>query len=129
MWLGWWWMGLGLMGAVISVVIGRNQNARRAGASWRMDALFLIVWLFSAALFAMLHPSNGLQVGAYFPLLFAAIYAAIGLWMGLRYILVGVFMAVATLAAYFYLRDYFFHWMALVGGGSLLLTGLWMRRA
>jgi hypothetical protein len=38
-------------------------------------------------------------------------------------------MGASTQVAYFYLREYFFHWMALVGGGSLLLTGLWMRKA
>jgi len=128
-WLGWWWMGLSLAGAVASVVIGRSQNIRRPGKSWRMGVLFLIIWLFTAALFTVLHPKSELQIGAYFPLLFAAIYAAIGLWLGLRYILVGVFMAVATLGAFFFLREYFFHWMALVGGGSLLLTGFWMRQA
>jgi hypothetical protein len=129
MWLGWWWMGLSLGGAAISVFLGRIENARRTARSWRMGMLFLILWLFTAALFAVLNPRDSLQTGAFFPLLFAAIYAAIGLWLGLRYILVGVFMAVATLGAYFYLREYFFHWMALVGGGSLLLTGFWMRRA
>ncbi|HKU63712.1 MAG TPA: hypothetical protein VJQ06_01515 [Rhizomicrobium sp.] len=128
-WLGWWWMGLSMTGAVVSTVIGRRQNVRRPGKSWRTGVLFGIIWLFTIALFAVLHPKNPLQIGAYFPLLFAAIYAALGLWMGLRYILVGVFMAVSTLGAYFYMREYFFHWMALVGGGSLLLTGLWMRRA
>ncbi|MEP7359172.1 MAG: hypothetical protein ABI847_18115 [Anaerolineales bacterium] len=128
-WLGWWWMGLSLAGAAISIVLGSTENARRTGRSWRVGMLFLIIWLFTACLFAVLHPKDSLQVGAYFPLLFSAIYAAIGLWLGLRYILVGVFMAAATLGAFFFLHEYFFHWMALVGGGSLLLTGLWMRQA
>jgi hypothetical protein len=128
MWMGWWWMVISMAGALASVLIGRRQNARRPGKSWRMGVLFGIMWLFSFFLFAIWHPTD-IQIGAYFPLLFSAIYAAVGLWLGLRYILVGVFMAVSTLAAYFTLREYFFHWMALVGGGSLLLTGLWMRKA
>ena len=80
------------------------------------------------ALFAIWHPTD-IQIVDYFPLLFAAIYTAIGLQLGLRYILIGVFMGASTQVAYFYLREYFFHWMALVGGGSLFLTGLWMRKA
>jgi hypothetical protein len=126
---GWWWTALTLAGVAASIAIGRAQYARRPGRSWRMGALFAIIWLFTAALFAVIHPKSELQVGAYFPLLFSAIYAAVGLWLGLRYILVGVFVALATLGAFFFLRDYFFAWMALVGGGALLLTGLWMRRA
>jgi hypothetical protein len=128
-WLNWWWSGLSITGAAISVAIGSTRKARRPGHSWRMTTLFLIIWLFSIALFAVLHPKDSMQIGAFFPLLFAAIYAAIGLWMGLRYILVGVFMAAATLGAFFFLPAYFYHWMALVGGGSLLLTGYWMRQA
>jgi hypothetical protein len=127
-WIGWWWMGLTLAGATAGMLIGGRQASRHGRSGWRYGALFLILWLFSIAVFAVLHPRSDLQVGAYFPLLFAAIYAAMGLWMGLRYILVGVFMAVATLGAYFFLRDYFFLWMALVGGGSLILTGFWLQR-
>jgi len=128
MWLGWWWMGLSMIGAAVSVAIGRRQNARRPGRSWRFGALFGILWLFSFFLFAIWHPTP-MQIGAFFPLLFAAIYAAIGLWLGTRYILVGLFMALSTLIAYFQMPQYFFLWMAMVGGGSLLLTGLWMRKA
>ncbi|MEY4964503.1 MAG: hypothetical protein RL274_86 [Pseudomonadota bacterium] len=124
----WMWMVISMAGALASVLIGRRQNARRPGKSWRMGALFAIHWIFSFFLFTIWHPTD-IQPAAYLPLLFAAIYTAIGLWLGLRNILVGVFMGVSTLVAYFYLREYFFHWMALVGGGSLLLTGLWMRKA
>jgi hypothetical protein len=128
-WVGWWWMALSFAGAAASIVIGRGQSARNGRPSWRFGVLFLIIWLYFFASFSVMHPHSEQQVGAYIPLLFAAIYAAIGLWLGLRYILVGAFMAAATLGAYFFLRDYFFFWMALVGGGSLILTGFWLRRA
>jgi hypothetical protein len=128
MWLGWWWLALSMSGALASMMIGLRQGSRRNSKSWRMGALFGIMWFFTLALFQIMSPRE-LQIAAYFPLAFSAIYTAIGLWLGLRYILVGVFMAVATLGAYYYLREYFLLWMALVGGGSLLLTGLWMRRA
>lgn len=128
-WLGWWWLALSLAGAAASIVIGRLQGRRNGRSGWRFGALFLILWLFVFFSFAILHPHSDRQVGAFFPLLFSAIYAAIGLWMGLRYILVGVFMAAASLGGYFWLGDLFFGWMALAGGGALLLTGLWLRRA
>jgi hypothetical protein len=43
-------------------------------------------------------------------------------------VILAAFLAAATLGAYFFLKDFFFVWMALVGGGSLLLAGLWMWR-
>jgi hypothetical protein len=127
-WIGWWWMTLTLAGVATSIWIGRRQRARNGQPNWRMAALFTIIWLYQFATFAVLHPHDSLQVGAAIPLLTAAIYAAVGLWLGLRYILVGAFVALATLAGYFLLRDYFLLWMALVGGGALILTGFWLRR-
>src|SRR5438067_2234078 len=88
MWIGWWWMGLSIGGAAASVVIGQGQNARRPGSAWRTGMLFVIIWLFTLALFVVLHPRSDLQVGAYFPLLFSAIYASVGLWLGMRYVMV-----------------------------------------
>jgi hypothetical protein len=34
-----------------------------------------------------------------------------------------------TVTGYVLLREHFMLWMSLCGGGTLLLTGLWMRRA
>jgi hypothetical protein len=77
-WLGWWWLVLSLTGAAASLGIGRMQNAHRFASDWRMGLLFLILWSFTGALFSVMQPKTGLQIGAYFPLLFAAIYTAIG---------------------------------------------------
>jgi hypothetical protein len=128
---GWLWLAAEVAGFALTMHVSIRQAARGRGrrGGWRIGVLFAILWLFTWALFAVLHPVNDYQIGVYFPLLFSAIYAAIGLWLGLRYVLVGAFMAVATLGAYFFLREYFFAWMALAGGGSLLLTGVWLQRA
>jgi len=127
-WIGWWWTVLSLGGATASITIGCRQASRNDHANWRFAALFLIIWGYFLACFSILHPHSNQEVGAYIPLLFAAIYAATGLWLGLRYIFIGALMAIASLGAYFFLRDYFFFWMALVGGGSLIVTGFWLRR-
>ena len=124
----WTWLGLILCGVGSSVFVSHAGNAQGRYASWRFTALFGVIALFTIALFAVMPPANPLQMGAYWPLLFGAIYAAAGLWMGLRYIAIGAFLTAATLGAYFLFRDYFLLWMALAGGGSLFLTGLWLKR-
>jgi hypothetical protein len=95
--IGWSWTGLSLAGVAACIIVGRKQALRNGRSAWRAAALFLIIWLYFFASFSVLPPHSEQQAGAYIPLLFAAIYAAIGLWLGLRYILVGVFVAVATL--------------------------------
>ncbi|HUO02746.1 MAG TPA: hypothetical protein VMU31_08210 [Rhizomicrobium sp.] len=124
---GWLWLMLSAIGIAISIWIGNSYAKDRGRAGWRTGFVFVIIFAFTFALFSVLPPTNTLQAGAYSPLLLSAIYATAGLWKGIRFILLGAFLAIATLFAFFYLKDFFFVWMALAGGGSLLLTGLWMR--
>jgi len=114
----------GVAGSLIISLMGRgsrNYNSRRIAAA------FAVMWIFTYALFAIF-PPNPLKIGAYFPLLFSALYAGVGLWLGLRYVVAAVFLATATLGGYFLMRDHFFAWMAFAGGGILILTGIWLRR-
>jgi len=68
------------------------------------------------------------QVGAFMPLVVAAGYAVLGLWCGLRFVLVGAVLAVLTLGGFFLLPTQFALWMAAVGGGALVLGGSWLRQ-
>ncbi len=124
---GWLWMALSVVGTGISIWLGNTQAKTRDRSGWRVGALVAIIFAFVFALFSVLPPTNELQAGVISPLLLSAIYAAMGLWRGLRFVLLGAFLAAIALGAYFFLKDFFFVWMALAGGGSLLLTGLWMR--
>ncbi len=124
----WLWLALSVRGHGISIWLGNAQAKERGRNGWRDRCRWSrSLFAFTFALFSILPPTNELQVGAFSPLLLSAIYAAIGLWRGLRFVLLAVFLAAITLGAYFFLKDFFFVWMALAGGGSLLLTGLWMR--
>lgn len=120
------WQGSLLAGVLATIVAGRLQKMR---PNWRAGAASGVTFAFTYALFAIMPPRNALQAGAYWPLLFSALYAGAGLWFGARYTIVGVILAAAALCGYFFLREYFFLWMAFIGGGSLILTGFWLRRA
>jgi hypothetical protein len=90
--------------------------------------MFAVIYAFSFCLFAVFQPIRPMQIGAYWPLLAAALYGGIGLWGGVRYIVVGAALALVTLFSFFFLQDRFYVAMALAGGGALILTGLWLRR-
>jgi len=72
---------------------------------------------------------DGAQIGALIPLLFAWIYIVMGVWMGWRFALAGVALGALTLGGFFLIHQHFLLWMAFVGGGTLVATGLWLRRA
>jgi hypothetical protein len=73
-------------------------------------------------------PVNGRQIEAFIPLVVAASYAVMGCWVGLRLTVAGGALAALTLCGFFFVPAYFSLWMAVVGGGALVLGGLWLRR-
>jgi hypothetical protein len=124
----WTWPIALLGGAGACALVGLSQKRRDARPMGRVWLLFVVIYAFSFSLFAVFRPT-GLEIGAYWPLLCAALYAGVGLWGGIRYVIVGAALAVLTLFGFFALRDQFYVVMAIAGGGSLVLTGLWLRRA
>jgi len=81
---------------------------------------------FFFAAFAVLTP-RGLQVAALIPLMIGAAYVVMGLWRGPRYVATGLAVAALTLGGYFLLPAHFLLWQAVVGGGAMVLAGLWFK--
>jgi hypothetical protein len=123
------WAAVVPIGIVGGFVIERLGNAdRKSFALRRYVAISATLLAFFCAAFFVMAPVSGRQVGAFLPLFLAAAYVLIGIWRGLRYVAAGIAVAALTLAGFIYLGSYFPFWMAGVGGGALVLAGLWLRR-
>jgi len=96
--------------------------------AWRYGALALAILLFFAATFFVMGPVTGKQIAAFIPLFVALTYVMRGIWMGPRYAVAGIAVAALTLIGFVWLSSHFLLWMAAVGGGALILAGLWMRK-
>jgi hypothetical protein len=125
------WPVLAVVGSIGSFWFGWRVKGGRTGAfSWRFGGTFLAVLLFIGALFAILPPHTDAQVAAFFPILVALFYLLIGVWMeGPRMIVLGLAIGALTLFGFFDLAPYFALWMAVVGGGGMILGGFWLRSA
>jgi hypothetical protein len=102
--------------------------ARRYAGSSRAAILGTTVIAFFPATLLVLSPLEPMQSSAFISLFWAFAYMASGAWLGFRMLVAGLVTAVAVLVAYFVIPQYYYLWMAVVGGGSLLLAGLWLRR-
>lgn len=127
------WPVLLALGWLGSVVIGRlatrHIDAARMKAFWgKFWRLAGVVMGFSVAILTVLRP-HGLQQAAFWPLLVAALYAAVGIYAGPRLLLIGIGLAILTMVGFFALTGWFLLWMAVVGSGALVLGGLWLRSA
>jgi hypothetical protein len=123
------WLVLSAAGTVGSFWIGARMKRTRGGhADWRAAATFVAIVLFVTAVFVILPPHSDIQFGAFFPVLVALFYVLVGIWARApRMIVTGVALAALTMFGFFELRAHFELWMAIVGGGGLILGGLWLR--
>jgi len=124
------WLVLDVIGITGSFLLGRRQEKTEGGPR-RIAAFFIIVAALAAFILATLvvmQPQDGVQVAAFFPLLAALVYTAVGAFAGVRWMVIGIALAALTMVGFLLLREHFMLWMALVGGSALILTGVWMRR-
>ena len=124
------WPVLVVAGSIASFWVGwKSRPAESKGYDWRFAQTALAGFLFILAIFVVMPPRTGLQAGAFFPILIALLYSLVGIWTGgARMLVAGIVLAALTLGGYFLLPQYFMPWMAVVGGGGLILGGFWLRR-
>jgi hypothetical protein len=103
---------------------------RRTGhaVGWRYGIVMLTFVAFFAGAFFVLWPVSPKQIAALIPLAVAGAYVVAGVWLGARYVATGIAVAALTLIGFVLLKAHFFLWMAGVGGASLILAGIWLRR-
>ncbi len=136
---GWTWAA-GVTGGVLFTAALTYQQIRRRSeihaqtpadrrhSGRRMLLLGLTVLCFFPAMLTVIGPISARQNNAFISLFWAFAYMAAGAWVGMRLFITGAVTAAAILFGFLFIRDHFFLWMALVGGGSLLLAGFWFRK-
>jgi len=127
------WMALLVIGIAVGLLIGRRQ--RLSGLSQSMPhhpgprflVTFFAIGLFITATYAIFGHAGPRQQAAFVPLIVALIYSVMGIWKGPRFLVMGIAIAALTLGGFFFLKEHFLLWMAVVGGGALVLGGLWLK--
>jgi hypothetical protein len=128
------WLGLDVLGFAGTAVIGYHQDRGQAADSEarlrgrRFAGSFAIIVLFILSSFAVIGHVSAVQQAAFWPLVVAMFYAIMGLWSGKRFLVTGLALTALTLVGFFWLRESFYYWMAVIGGGALVLAGLWFRK-
>lgn len=124
------WIALDIGGLLGCIFFGRRSKGESSTVTtWRWLASIFSIFAFYILALIILRPTTGTQSAALVALIVALFYVLAGLWLGTRFAVAGALLAALTLFGYFMLAAYFYLWMALVGGGALMLAGLWLRRA
>jgi hypothetical protein len=128
---GWIWLTLDGTGALATILITKADRVRRGSGqamTWRIAGLVLALLVFFVAAFLVMAPQTGRQVSTFITLTVALAYTVAGLWAGQRWIVSGAAVGALSLIGYFHIPAHFNAWMGLVGGGVLMLSGVWLRR-
>lgn len=113
----------------VMIALGYLRSRRRpARWDWRATHAFIIVSAFGLFTEWLLGNSQWREIGLFWPVLAMAGYMVAGLWLGRFYLLCGASVILLSLMGYFWSGQWFPLWMAVIGGGSLILGGLWLRR-
>lgn len=127
----WFWMVGILIGAFASGFTGYRSTSRenKSLSVQQSLAAFVVIALALAAIFMVANPSDRLEVNALISMLVALSYCLGGIWKGVRMLIVGVAIGATVIVGWTLLQDWFEVWMGIVGGGLLMLSGIWFRKA
>jgi hypothetical protein len=114
-------------GVAGSVILGRRRRQKER-RGWRALVPASSYVAFTFLLLMILRPHSVEESSIAVALVVSLAYVQIGVHLGDRLIFIGVGLAALSLAGYVWIPLHFHLYMAFVGGGSLILAGLWLRR-
>ena len=104
----------------------RDDPSERIG--WRIAGFWILLFVYVTIWLFLLAPFGGMQCNAFISTAAMFAYVVMGLWFDSRFMIVlGLAMTGVTLMGFYLLTPYYCLWMAMMGGGALLGTGLYIR--
>jgi len=124
----WGWLLLIAAGVIGGAIIARRSAVLDRGRfAWRLFAAAAIAAFFVFATYAIMSPVSGAAMVVFPALIVGTLHCAIGLWSKSRFLISGFVVLAASLCGFFFLHEHLLLWMAFVGGGAMILAGLWCR--
>jgi hypothetical protein len=126
------WIGLDILGGILSAVIGvrMNRGVRTSAPSTsgkRIGFFWLLLFLYCVAAVAVAWPVDGKQFAMFIILFVTLGWIAMGLLLSFASIWWGIVLLGISLVSYFLLPEYFYLIMAFVGGGGMIVLGIYVR--
>ncbi len=128
---GYLWLGVDVLGLAASFGVGWRYASRvRSTVHDARIAIFWLLWLVYTALVVWLSGSTAspARMDVVISLMAMFGYAVMGLWLWLPLVGVGGGMSVLIVAAYLTVPQYLDLIMALLGGGTLIFSGIYIYR-
>jgi hypothetical protein len=127
------WMCLSTIGALFSIRLRRptkNPNGPKIGIFWFALFAYSVMWAW--LLFGPRPGTSNLanvnRMSAYFATIPMFAYVVGGQWFGRFFTILGLSVTALTFLGLWLVPNWFQLWMAVMGGGSLIGSGVYIRR-
>lgn len=121
-----WTLVVGVTMAV-GTLVAKTTNSEIPGIAWRYFALISAIFIFVILIQIVMWPVSPEQGAMIAPLLIALLYILRGIQLRPRYLIIGSSLLILSTLGFVFLLPYFWWWMTLATGGTLVVSGLWLR--
>ena len=121
------WAGIVSLTTAIGTWLASRTGADGGRVAGRYLAVIGTILLFCLALNIIFWPLTPEQGAMLAPMLLAALYILRGIQLRPRYLVIGLLLGGLCLGGYVLLLPVFWPWMTLACGGTLIVSGLWLR--
>jgi hypothetical protein len=126
------WIGMSLLGSVLSIPLGTRMGRRVRGPSTaayakRIGIFWLLLVFYGIAAIAIARPNDGKQVAMFIILFIMIGQLSMGLLLSFSSVWWALPITALALVGYFLLPGIFYLWMAILVGGGMIVLGLSIR--
>lgn len=123
------WVVLDILGFGGSIYLTTRLGRRvRDPESWKVGALWIALVGYGALWIWLAAPASSVQIGVLLVSFAMFGYVVMGLWLDLAFLWIGLLATALAVVAYLFFPQFLGLWMSLLGGGTLLGSGLYILR-
>lgn len=124
------WLPLSVLGTIASVWLGsRSKASAQEGAFGRAVLMALSIMIFIGCTYFVFKPTSVLPYLVFPTLMAGLVYALAGALARMpRFVWIGAAIWLLTMIGYVAAPAWTAIWVAIAGGGGLVLGGLWLRK-
>jgi len=120
-------VGLLVLGTILGFRMGRRVHSPSTGAiAKRIGIFWLLLVIYGIAAIAVARPTDGKQATMLIVLFIMIGYLAMSLLFSFASVWWPLPITALALIGYFLLPDYFYLWMSILGGGGMIVLGLYI---
>ena len=125
------WVGISIIGGTVATILGirRSKRVRSPGAApmaKRAGLFWLILVGYAIAVIAVARPTDGKQTTTLIILFIMLGYLAMGMIFSFSSVWWALPITALALVGYYLVQDFFYLWMAILGGGGMIAMGLYI---